>query len=546
VPSVCLEEDFHFSAIRTRIGGGPEDTMGEVGTQRRNEKVALLGSFLVRPTGWNCILSAMTPRVHIFVVFLSVASSLAAQTPVEAARQYTTEHRAQLIQGFSEFLSIPNVAADPVNLKRNADLLVEMLKQRDFDSRLLSIPGVPPVVYGQIAVPGAKHTIVFYAHYDGQPVTPSEWQGDKPFTPVIREVDGEQRIYARSAGDDKAAIFAQLTALDALRSAKIPLRANIRFVWEGEEEAGSSHLEQILDANRELIHGDVWLICDGPVDQSGKQTVVFGARGDAHLEVTVFGPHHGLHSGHYGNWASNPAMMLAQLLAGMKDEDGHVLVPHFYDGIVPLTDIEKEALARAPVNDQMLMSSFWLGHVDGGGRHLLELINQPSLNINGFTSGQTGAHATNVIPPTATADLDLRLVVGIDWREQQQRVIDYIQSRGYFVVDSEPTREILMQHAKVALVKRDQVGYNAVRTPMNRPIAQEVIRAVESARGVVVLLPTMGGSVPLGAMERAAQTHTITVPIANYDDNQHAANENLRLQNLWNGVETMAALLEMD
>jgi acetylornithine deacetylase/succinyl-diaminopimelate desuccinylase-like protein len=469
----------------------------------------------------------------------------AAQTPAEAARRYTTARQGELTEEFSRFLSIPNVAADPANLKRNADLLVEMLKMRNIESRLLSIPGAPAIVYGQINVPGAQHTIVFYAHYDGQPVTPSEWENGSPFTPTIREVNGEQRIFARSAGDDKAAIFAQLTALEALRAAKIPLRANIRFVWEGEEEAGSPHLEQILDANRDLVHGDAWVVCDGPVDQSGKQTVVFGARGDAHLEITVYGPHHGLHSGHYGNWAPNPAMMLAQLLAGTKDEEGHVLIPHFYDGIAPLTEMENEALARAPVNDQMLMGSFWLGHVDGSGKHLLSLINQPSLNINGFSSGQTGVHATNVIPPTATADLDLRLVVGIDWREQQERVVEYIRSRGYFIVESEPTREILTGHARVALVVRDQASFNAVRTPMDLPIAQEVIRAVESARGDVVLLPTMGGSVPLGAMERAAQTHTITVPIANYDDNQHAANENLRLQNLWDGVGTMAALLEM-
>jgi acetylornithine deacetylase/succinyl-diaminopimelate desuccinylase-like protein len=493
-----------------------------------------------------CILVAMRSKLLTScLVLVWLVRALPAQTPSEAARRYTTDHQAQLVRGFSEFLSIPNVAAEPANLKRNADVLMEMLQQRGVDSRLLSIGAAPPVVYGQIVVPGAKRTIVFYAHYDGQPVTPSEWD-DAPFTPVIRELGGEKRIYARSAADDKAAIFAQLTALDALRAAQILLRANIRFVWEGEEEAGSPHLEQILEANRELIRGDVWLICDGPVDQSGMQTVVFGARGDAHLEVTVFGPHHGLHSGHYGNWAPNPAMMLAQLLAGMKNENGHVLVPHFYDGIKPLSTAERAALAQAPVNDQMLMNSFWLGHVEGNGKHLLELINEPSLNINGFASGQIGARATNVIPPTATADLDLRLVVGIDWREQQQRVIDYIRSRGYFVVDSEPTREIMTQHAKVALVKRDESGYNAVRTPMDLPMAKEVIRAVENAHGDVVLLPTMGGSVPLGAMERAAQTHTITVPIANYDDNQHTANENLRLQNLWDGVGTMAALLEME
>jgi acetylornithine deacetylase/succinyl-diaminopimelate desuccinylase-like protein len=474
-----------------------------------------------------------------------LTTSIMGQTPSLAAHNYTTAHRAELVQQFSELLSIPNVAADPANLKRNADLLVTKLRERGVDSQLLSVAGGPSVVYGKIDVPGAQHTIVFYAHYDGQPVTPSEWDGGSPFTPTLREVNGEQRIYARSAGDDKAAIFAQLTALDALKAARIPLRANLRFVWEGEEEAGSPHLEQILNANRELVHGDVWLVCDGPVDQSGKQTVVFGARGDAHVEITVYGPHRGLHSGHYGNWAPNPAMMLAQLLAGMKDEHGRVLVPHFYDGIEPLSTVEKDALARAPANDGMLMNAFWLGHVDGAGAHLLELINQPSLNINGFSSGQVGARATNVIPSTATADLDLRLVVGIDWRVQQQRVEEYIRSRGYFIVDHDPTQQILLGHPQVAMVVRDEAGYNAVRTPMDLPIAREVIEAVKSARGDVVLLPTMGGSVPLGAMERAADTRTITVPIANYDDNQHAANENLRLQNLWDGVETMAALLDM-
>lgn len=487
----------------------------------------------------------MFSRASALISVLAVTSiTISAQDRAQAARQWRIEHQAVILDGFNALLSIPNVAADPANLRRNADTLVNLLRERHFDTRLLSIPDAPPVVFGERRVPGAKHTFVFYAHYDGQPVTPSEWDSP-PFKPTLRMVDGEQRIYARSAGDDKAAIYAQLTALDALDAAHLPLRSNIRFVWEGEEEAGSPHLEQILSQNRDIVHGDVWLVCDGPVDQSRQQTVVFGARGDAHLEITVYGPNRGLHSGHYGNWAPNPAMMLVQLLAGMKDDQGHVLIPHFYDGIVPLSNVEKQALARAPVNDDKLRQELALGHVDGGGAHLLDLLNLPSLNINGISSGQTGPRATNVIPSMATVDLDLRLVVGIDWRKQQDRVIDYIRSQGYFVVDAPPDRATLIAHPKVAFVKKDMAGYNAARTPMDLPIAAEVLAAVKAARGNVIEWPTMGGSVPLGAMERAASTRTITIPIANHDDNQHAANENLRLQNLWDGIETMASLLSM-
>jgi acetylornithine deacetylase/succinyl-diaminopimelate desuccinylase-like protein len=484
------------------------------------------------------------------VIFFTVASftlplQAQSQRSVLSAGEWRKAHEAEVIHQFTALLSIPNVASDRDNIQRIADLLVSMLEKRGVNSRLLKIEGSNPVVFGEIKAPDAKHTIVFYAHYDGQPVTSTEWENNAPFTPVIRKVNGEDRIFARSASDDKGAIMAQLAALDALRAAKIPLRSNIRFIWEGEEEAGSTHLEAILNANRDLVHGDVWLVCDGPVDQSGKQTVVFGARGDTHLEITLFGATRGLHSGHYGNWAPNPAMMLAQLLAGMKDNDGTVLIPHFYDGIEPLGPLEKQAIAEAPVNDDSLRQELGLGHVEGGGKKLLELLNLPTLNINGMSAANVGPRANNVIPSRAVADLDLRLVVGEHWQEQQKRVIEHIRSQGYFVVDSEPSREVLLAHPRVAMVKGDDFSYDAVRTPMDLPIAGEVIAAVESARGKVVKWPTMGGSVPLGAMERAADTHTITVPIANHDNNQHSSNENIRLKNLWDGIETMAALMQI-
>jgi acetylornithine deacetylase/succinyl-diaminopimelate desuccinylase-like protein len=483
----------------------------------------------------------------MFVVSVCSSVAVAQGAAPQVARDYVAPRKAELVREFSEFLEIPNVAADPAGQRRNAEFLTEQLKRRGLETRLLRAPGlpesVPPVVWGELKTPGARRTIVFYAHYDGQPVTPSEWETE-PFKPVVKVVDGEERIYARGAGDDKAAIFAQLTALDALREARVPLKANLRFVWEGEEEAGSAHLEKILEANRDVIGGDVWLVCDGPVDQTRQQSLIFGARGDTRLQITVYGPVKALHSGHYGNWAPNPAMWLVQLLAGMKDASGQVLIPHFYDGATPLGKVEKRALAAAPVNDDLLRKEFGLGSTDGGGRRLLEVINEPSLNINGISAGQTGAKATNSIPTTAAANIDLRLVVGIDWKVQQERVIEYVRSQGYFVTRDEPTKEELLAHAKVARIVGDQ-GENAVRTPMDLPVAKDVIRVVESARGKVVLLPTSGATVPLDAMQRASGSPTVMVPIANHDDNQHAANENLRLKNLWDGVETMAALMAM-
>jgi acetylornithine deacetylase/succinyl-diaminopimelate desuccinylase-like protein len=489
----------------------------------------------------------MSLRVAIFLlVTLVVPIVLGAQTPKQAADQWRATHEQQILAEFTSLLAIPNVASDKSNIQRNADTLVAALEKRHVAAKQMIAEGSNPVVYGEIKTPGAKRTIVLYAHYDGQPVNPDDWETKTPFTPTTKQVKGEPRIYGRSASDDKGAIIAQLAALDALQAAKIPFKANLRFVWEGEEEAGSTNLEAVLKKYRDELGGDVWLICDGPVDQSGQQSVVFGARGVTHIAITLYGPNRELHSGHYGNWAPNPAMMLAQLLGGMEDSNGHVLVPHFYDGIAPLSALEKQAIAEAPNNGALLMKEFGLGRANGAGKPLLELLNEPTLNIDGFASARVGAKANNVVPSTATADIDMRLVKGLDWKTQQQRVGDYISSQGYFVTDAAPDKTTLMAHPRVAFVERDAVGYNAVRTPMDLTIAQAVIKAVESARGPVVKLPTMGGSVPLEMIVKTLNTNTITVPIANFDNNQHSANENIRLQNLWDGIEVMAALEAME
>src|SRR5262249_15873833 len=190
------------------------------------------------------------------------------------------------------------------------------------------------------------------------------------------------RIYARSASDDKAGVMAILNAFAALKAKGIPLTSNIKFRYEGEEEAGSPHLGQIIKGNRELLAADTWIICDGPVHQSGRKQVVFGARGDVNVDVTVYAAKRPLHSGHYGNWSPNPAMMLARLLASMKDDDGRVTIDGWYADVEPLGQRERRAIADAPQYDEELKKQLGLSRTEGGGKSLMELINVPSLNIN--------------------------------------------------------------------------------------------------------------------------------------------------------------------
>jgi acetylornithine deacetylase/succinyl-diaminopimelate desuccinylase-like protein len=487
----------------------------------------------------------------------SQASSAAA-----AARAYRQAHEREIISEFINLLALPNVASDTENIRRNAALIAQMLQQRGVTTRLLEVPDAPPVVYGELLTPGAARTIIFYVHYDGQPVEPEKWVGGNPFKPTLRSAaleaggkdlplpapgerfDPEWRLYGRSTSDDKAPIIALLTALDALRAHRIALGANIKFFFEGEEEAGSPHLEKIIAAHPDLLRADLWLICDGPVDQTRRPQIYFGVRGVTGLELTVYGPRRELHSGHYGNWAPNPAMMLARLLASMKDDDGRVLVEGFYDGIEPLSESEMQAFAEAPNNDALLRRELGIGGTEGGGKKLIELINLPSLNIRGFASASVGATARNVIPATATASIDIRLVKGVDYRRAAERVITHIRKQGYHVIETEPDEATRLAHPKLVKVVR-RGGYNAARTSMDLEISRALIRALESARGKLIKMPTLGGSVPLYIFTDILKTPTIGVPIANHDNNQHSANENIRLQNLWDGIEVMAALLTL-
>lgn len=458
-------------------------------------------------------------------------------------------------------LAIPNVATDQANIHKNATLIQSMIERRGLKSKLLEYPGASPVVYGELPNPDAKLTVVFYAHYDGQPLDPKEW-ASPPFEPVVRtgplDKDGiktalpangpippEWRIYARSASDDKAPIVAILTALDAMKAAGIRPAVNLKLVFEGEEEAGSTNLGKILERNKDLLKSDVWLICDGPVDQSRRRQIVFGARGIQTVDLTVYGPKRELHSGHYGNWAPNPAFMLARLLTSMKDDDGHVLIDGYYDGMLPLSDLDKKALAELPNNDDALKKELWLGRTEGSGHTLSELLTLPSLNIRGMAAARVANGASNVVPASATATIDMRLVQGVTKEHVVEVLRRHIEKQGYFIADVEPSGAVRMAHPKVAYLRVEEGGYDAVRTPLDLPVAQRVVKAIEDAFGPVIKRPNTGGSVPLYMITGITGAPTIQTPIVNHDNSQHTFNENLRIQNLWEGIEEMAALLMM-
>ncbi|UQD56304.1 M20/M25/M40 family metallo-hydrolase [Flavobacterium sp. K5-23] len=508
----------------------------------------------------------MKKHSQIILLLVLTTQLLSAQS-VESLKikKYTQKNANEIITEFSEFLRLPNVASDPLSLRKNADFIMSMMNRKGIKNVQLlhgETKNSTPAVYGEVLVPGAKQTLIFYAHYDGQPVNPAQWdQNLSPFTPKLYTaaidkngtnipfpVDGkynnEWRIYARGASDDKAGVDAIINAYDAINKSGLKPTYNIKFFFEGEEEEGSTHLDEILQKNAPLLQSDLWVICDGPVHQSGKKQIYFGVRGDANIDLTVYASKRPLHSGHYGNWAPNPAMMLAQLLASMKDNDGRVTIKGFYDDVIPLSPSEKAALLEVPSVDEQMKTELGMGSPEMKGKSLSESINLPSLNINGMQSGNVGKMASNQIPTTATAVLDLRLVLGNEWERQQQKVINHIREQGYFVTSNEPTDEERNLHPKIIKINANENGINAQRTSMDLPIIKKVIAAVKATTNdQVVLQPTMGGSLPLYLFEKYLKGNTVSVPIANHDNNQHAENENIRLQNLFDGIETMGSIM---
>ncbi|MDJ0791579.1 MAG: M20/M25/M40 family metallo-hydrolase [Acidimicrobiia bacterium] len=477
---------------------------------------------------------------------------------IAAARRWTSLRGSDILGEFGELVSIANVSSDRAGVEATADRVQRMLERRGVPTRTLTTPGGAPIVSGRIEVADDVPTIGIYAHYDGQPVDERQWR-TPPFTaslfagdeelrlPASGEViDPEWRLFGRSTADDKAPIQALVSALDALASDSIAPTVNVVLLFEGEEEIGSPNLASYLRDHDEWFAADMWLICDGPVHQSSLPQIIFGARGIAQIDITVYGPTRPLHSGHYGNWVPSPTWDLVQLLASMRAPDGSVLIDGFYDDVVEPSPSERAAIAAVPDYERGLLDELGVASAEGDGETLIERMYRPSLNIRGLSGGPVGDAAANVLPESATVSIDVRLPAHHDPHVVLGRIVRHIERQGFVVVDGEPSQVDRLANGKTASVRLDP-HYGGMRVGIDTPEARAVLEAAAAASdtGEVVTMPTLGGSVPIIHFDEILGAPTIIVPMANHDNNQHDANENLRVGNLWYGVRLMAALLTM-
>ncbi|MFL5236321.1 MAG: M20/M25/M40 family metallo-hydrolase, partial [Rhizomicrobium sp.] len=359
-----------------------------------------------------------------------------------------------------------------------------------------------------------------------------DWQNAKSFDP-------ESRLYARAAGDDKTPIIAAAAALDAMRANGISPAVNLRFVFEGEEEAGSPHLGNYLAKFANVLRPSAWILCDGPVHQSRRMELFFGARGVIDLELTIYGPIKALHDGHYGSWVPNPIVRLTHLLDSMRDESGKILIAGFDKEFRAPTEAERAALRNVPDVDDALRKEFAIAQTLDGS--VSDSVLQPVLNIRGIESGRVGAQAANSIPTEARASIDFRLVPNQTPESVKTLVERHIEKQGYTIVRDVPDAAARMKFPKIARVNWG-AGYPPARTSLELPLSKEIADIMTAAGHEPVKLPTLGGSIPMYLFQQPDDTPVIGLPIANHDDNQHAADENLRLQNLWDGIEVYAVL----
>jgi acetylornithine deacetylase/succinyl-diaminopimelate desuccinylase-like protein len=477
------------------------------------------------------------------VVALLVAVPLVAQDTLRPRIvAFVDGHRDAIVRELVELLSIPNVASDTVNIRRNAEHLRAMFARRGFTAEVLETPG-NPLVYAERRVPGAKRTLLFYAHYDGQAVNRPAWNQPDPWTPVQRE----GRIYARSASDDKGPIVMMVAAVDALEANGLQPTSNIRVILDGEEEASSPSLVPAIAKYRDKLAADLMVIFDGPIHTSGRPTIAYGARGILTGTLTVYGPKSGVHSGNYGNWIPNPAQRLAHLLASMKDDNGRVQVAHFYDDVRPMSDEERALVAAVPDDSDRMLRTFGVAAPEVPGRSLQAGLQIPTLNVRGLSSAFVGPEARTIIPDRAVAEIDIRLVKETRAAAMRDRVDAHLRAGGYHLLDRAPNDDERAKHPRIASMVWDASATEAFRTSPLDPQSRALADALTRMHGAPpVQIRTLGGTVPIAPFIETLGFAAALVPTVNFDNNQHEENENLRLGHLFEGIVTVAAVLRME
>ncbi|NJN40942.1 MAG: M20/M25/M40 family metallo-hydrolase [Flammeovirgaceae bacterium] len=473
--------------------------------------------------------------------------------------QLTQEYAVKSFPELFEMLSIPNDAHFPGHIEANISWCEKAFQKRAFTTVRLNQDEVP-LLLAERKVKKATKTVLIYLQIDGQPVDPSRWFQESPYKPTLKELgqDGkwtaiayerllegynpDWRIFARSASDAKGPAMAFIAALDAAASAGIEPNYNMKVILDFEEEMGSPHLPAAVTKYKSELSADMFIIYDGPRHISNKPTLTFGARGIADITLTTFGPRVPQHSGHYGNYAPNPAFRLSKILASMKDDDGRVIIPRFYDG-VNLSDADKKILAMVPDDEAEIQKKIGIAKAEKVGNTYQESIQYPSINVRGMNSLFTGKEARTLVPATATAEIDVRLVPGSNAEELIGLIRKHIADQGYYLVEKEPTEEERMKYDKIAAFEYS-VSYEAFQTPYESEVGIWLSKAMFSAFGKEPIKIRMaGGSIPISPFVTTLGVPAVTVPTVNADNNQHAPNENIRIGNYVDAVKTFIAIL---
>jgi len=495
----------------------------------------------------------------IFITILSLQFIFSQTLNMNEINTLSREKAQDVFKEYREFLSLPNDANKPDELEPNMLWCEKAFKKRGFTTERLKTKRLP-LILAERKHPGANKTVLFYIQIDGQPVDPSKWLQKGPFVPTLKKqtkkddwetipweslydnYDDDWRIFARSASDAKGPINTFLIALDIIADKGILPNYNIKVIMDMEEEMGSPNLPPAVKRYKNKLKADRLVILDGPRHPSNKPTLTFGARGIVTIQLKVQGPKFPQHSGHYGNYVPNPAVRLSQLIASMKDDNGRVTIPGYYDGVT-ISEEARSIMSAVPDDEDKIRRSIGFSKPDQVANTYQESIQYPSLNVRGMKSGWVEKEVRTIIPSFALAEIDVRLVKETDPKRMVKLIKNHIKSEGYYIIDRDPTDSERVKHNKI-ITFNHRIGYLAFRTPVNSEIADWLRAALINGFGEEPIIKrTSGGSVPISPFVNTLNVPAVTVPTVNPDNNQHSPNENLRVGNLIESIRTHVALL---